>query len=208
MNLKVGVIGVGAIGREHIKRINQCTGAQVVAVSDIHSDQLAEFLNRESIQAEIYPTGQDLIDSVDVDAVVVTSWGPTHEEYVIAAIAAGKPVFCEKPLAVTAEGCKSIIDAEMAAGRRLVQVGFMRRYDQSYRQLKSVLDSNEIGEPLILKCAHRAPEAPGFSGDMALTDSVVHEADVLRWLLDDDYVNAQVIQPRKTRLVEDAELQG
>lgn len=60
---------------------------------------------------------------------------PTHEEYT-AAIAAGKPVFCEKPLAMSAEGCRRIVDAEMKAGRRLVQVGFMRPYDEGYLALK------------------------------------------------------------------------
>ena len=207
MTLKVGVVGVGAIGKEHIKRINYLSGAHVVAVSDVNLEQVHDFLNEEKIQAEVYSSGVDLINSNDVDAIIVASWGPTHEEYVLESIKVGKPVFCEKPLAVTAEGCKKIIDAEMAAGKRLVQVGFMRRYDKSYRQLKAVLNEKTIGEPLILNCSHRAPEAPGFKGDMAITDSIVHEADVLRWLLDDDYVSAQVILPRRTTLVDDEELQ-
>ena len=74
-------------------------------------------------------TGQDLISDPGVDAIIVASWGPTHEEYVLAGIAAGKQVFCEKPLATTREACERILDAEVAAGRRLVMVGFMRRYD-------------------------------------------------------------------------------
>ena len=80
--------------------------------------------------APAYSTGQELINADDVDAVLVCSWGPTHEEYVLASIAAGKPVFCEKPLATTQEACRRIIDAEVAFGRRLVQVGYMRRYDR------------------------------------------------------------------------------
>ncbi|MGH3466980.1 MAG: Gfo/Idh/MocA family protein [Thermocrispum sp.] len=60
--------------------------------------------------------------------------GPTPAEYVLAAIAAGKHVFCEKPLATTAADCLRIIEAEQAHGRRLVQVGFMRRYDAGYRR--------------------------------------------------------------------------
>jgi len=135
--------------------------------------------------------------------VIVASWGPTHEEFVLECIAAGKPVFCEKPLAVTAEGCKAIVDAEIASGRKLVQVGFMRRYDAAYRQLKDAIVQNRIGAPLTLNCAHRAPAAPGFTGDMAITDSCVHEFDVLRWLLDEDYVSAQVILPRKTTLCDE-----
>ncbi|WP_329351486.1 Gfo/Idh/MocA family oxidoreductase [Vibrio natriegens] len=206
-DLKVGVIGVGAIGKEHIKRVNYLTGAHVTAVFDVNNDQVRSWLTQENIEAEVFDNGVDLINSDMVDAIVVASWGPTHEEFVLAAIEAGKYVMCEKPLAVTEEGCRRIIDAEMACGKRLVQVGFMRRYDKSYRQLKSVLDQKIIGEPLTLNAWHHAPEAPGFSGDMAITDSFVHEADVLRWLLDEDYATAQVILPRKTQISSEPELQ-
>lgn len=208
MTLKIGVIGTGAIGKEHIHRItHKLKGAQVVAVNDVNAEQAEAVVRDHGLEAKIYANGVELIHASDIDALIVTSWGPTHEEFVLAAIDAGKPVFCEKPLAVTAEGCRQIVEAEMTAGRKLVQVGFMRRFDTSYRQLKQVLTAETIGAPLILNCAHRNPQAPGFSGDMALTDSCVHEFDVLRWLLDDDYVSAQVIQPRKTRLCDDAALQ-
>jgi myo-inositol 2-dehydrogenase/D-chiro-inositol 1-dehydrogenase len=62
-------------------------------------------------------------------------------------------VFCEKPLAMSAEGCRRIVDAEMKAGRRLVQVGFMRPYDEGYLALKKVIDDGDIGAPLMLRCA-------------------------------------------------------
>lgn len=206
MTINVGVIGVGAIGREHIARLGRTKGAKVVAATDINVEATQQFLREKNAQAEVYADAHSLINADEVQAVLVTSWGPTHEEYVLAAIAAGKPVFCEKPLAVTEEGCRRIVEAEIAAGKRLVQVGYMRRYDQSYRQLKATLDNDVIGEPLIVKCAHRNPEAPGFEGDMALTDSVVHEVDVLRWLVDDEFKDAQVILPRKTRLLENNSL--
>lgn len=81
------------------------------------------------VGARVSPDGAALIAADDVDAVLVTSWGPTHAEHVRHAVAAGKPVFCEKPLATTAEDCLRVVEAETALGRRLVQVGFMRRYD-------------------------------------------------------------------------------
>ena len=204
MTLNVGLIGTGAIGTEHFHRINdKLSDAQVVAVCDVNKDQAMAVAKSSKTDVVVFDSGQELIKSPTVDAVIVASWGPTHEEYVLACIEAGKPVFCEKPLAVTAAGCRKIVDAELAAGRKFVQVGFMRRYDESYRQLKQTLNNNVIGAPLILNCAHRAPEAPGFKGDMAITDSLVHEMDVLRWLLEDDYVSAQVIQPRRSSLSEE-----
>lgn len=203
MVLKIGVIGTGAIGQDHIRRItNNLSGGKIVAVTDVNAEQANAVVKNENLDAKVYENGHDVINAADVDAVIVTSWGPTHEEFVLASIAAGKPVFCEKPLATTAEGCKRIVDAEVAYGKQLVQVGFMRRYDKGYRALKKVVDNGKVGEPLMVHCAHRAPSAPGFSGDMALTDSFVHEIDVLRWLLNDDYVTAQVILPRNTRLAD------
>lgn len=203
MVLKIGVIGTGAIGQDHIRRItNNLSGGKIVAVTDVNAEQTNAVVKNENLDAKVYENGHDVINAAHVDAVIVTSWGPTHEEFVLASIAAGKPVFCEKPLATTAEGCRRIVDAEVAYGKQLVQVGFMRRYDKGYRALKKVVDNGKVGEPLMVHCAHRAPSAPGFSGDMALTDSFVHEIDVLRWLLNDDYVTAQVILPRNTRLAD------
>jgi hypothetical protein len=124
-----------------------------------------------------------------VDAVVVTSWGPTHAEYVLASIAAGKNVFCEKPLAESSEACLQILDAETGAGRRLVQVGYMRRYDAAYRALKQVVDSGSIGAPLLMHCAHRNPSQPGhFTPSMSITDSGVHDIDTARWMFGEEIV--------------------
>lgn len=200
MTLKLGVIGTGAIGQEHIRRCSKVLqGAQVVAVSDINVDGAKAALTRIGIEAEVFANGHDVVNSPNVDALLVTSWDPTHEEFTLAAIAAGKPVFCEKPLAMSAEGCRRIVDAEIKFGKRLVQVGFMRPYDSGYRALKKVIQQGEIGEPLMLHCAHRNPTVPeNYTTDMAITNTLIHELDVLRWLTEDDYKAVQVVFPRST----------
>jgi myo-inositol 2-dehydrogenase/D-chiro-inositol 1-dehydrogenase len=199
VTLRVGIIGTGAIGVEHARRIKERVGgATVVAVTDIDEKRAKEVAS--SLSARPLSSGEEVIAAKDVDVVMVTSWGPTHEAYVLGAIAAKKPVFCEKPLAATAQGCLKIVDAEVKHGKRLVQVGFMRRYDAGYRALREVLASGKVGEPLLVHCAHRNPTVPdSYTTDMAIVDTAIHEIDVLRWLIDDDYATVQVVYPRKTR---------
>lgn len=198
--MRVGVIGTGMIGQDHIRRLSTVlAGAQVVAVNDVDLAVAAQVAGTLP-KATVHASGLDLIADPDVDAVLVTSWGPTHEDFVLAALAVGKPVFCEKPLATTQEACRRIIEAEVAVGRRLVQVGFMRRYDIAYRALKGVVDGGSIGSPLMMHARHRNPSVPGhYTREMAITDTAVHDIDIARWLLDDEIVSATVLTARKSR---------
>lgn len=197
MTLKIGVIGTGMIGRDHTRRIQQVlAGAEVVALSDVNLASAESVRADLAPQARLYDTGEALIAAPEVDAVLVTSWGATHEPYVLAAIAAGKPVFCEKPLATTAEGARRIVEAEVAHGKRLVQVGFMRRYDAGYLALRQAVQQH-TGAPILVHAAHRNPAVPeAYVTPMAIHDTLIHEIDVFRWLLDDDYVSARVLYPR------------
>ena len=103
----------------------------------------------------------------------------------LASIAAGKQVFCEKPLATTREACERILDAEVASGKRHVMVGFMRRYDEGYRAMKATIDSGEIGAPLMFHSGHRNPSVPPhYTSDMIINDTCVHDVDIARFLLD------------------------
>src|SRR3954470_10979433 len=183
------------IGQDHIRRLSHVlSGVRVSAVTDVDADR-ARSVADALPDVRVHATGQELIADPGVDAVVVTSWGPTHEEYVLAAIAVGKQVFCEKPLATTREACDRILDAEVAAGRRLVMVGYMRRYDAGYRAMKDVITRGEIGAPLMFHSAHRNPSVPAhYVSDMIISDTCVHDVDVSRWLLDTEIVAARVLK--------------
>ena len=183
MTLNIGVIGTGNIGTDHIAKLSgRIAGARVSAVFDIDADRAAQVASTAGAKA--HASALDVIGSPDTDALVLASPGPLHPEQTLACFEAGKPVLCEKPLATTSEDCLRVLDAEVALGRRLVQVGFMRRYDAAYRQVKATVDAGTVGEALMVHAVHRNPSVPAsFTADMSMTDSVVHEFDTFRWLL-------------------------
>ncbi|MDR0886308.1 MAG: Gfo/Idh/MocA family oxidoreductase [Clostridiales Family XIII bacterium] len=197
--LRVGIIGTGAIGVQHLLRIhNKLQGAEVVGVND-YSREAAEKA-AALIDAKVYESPEALINSPEVDAIVVTSPGFAHAASVLEAIKVGKPVFTEKPLSTSAADSKSIVDAEIAGGKKLVQVGFMRRYDTGYIQLKNLIDSGKYGEPLLIKGAHRNPTVDtNYITAYAVHDTAIHEIDVLHWLVGANWVSAQVIIGKQTK---------
>lgn len=201
MTLNFGVVGAGGIGKTHIERLMQrVSGAAVTAVADINVEGTKSYLQEKNWAIKVYETDTELINDPEVDAIVVSSWGPAHAGTILQAIEAGKYIFSEKPLATTAEDCQRIVDAEMKHGKRLVQVGFMRRFDEGYVQLKEAIDSGLIGEPLLVNAQHFNPTVPdSYTTDMAITDTVIHEIDVLHWLVNDDYESVEVSFPRQTR---------
>ena len=205
--LRIGVIGTGGMGRHHIGNIQTAIpDAKVVAVNDANPEVAGQVA--AGCGARLVENPQALICADDVDAVMIASWDPTHEAFSIAAIEAGKYVFCEKPLSDTPEGCQRIMEAEQKAGKRFLQVGFMRRYDRDYRELRAMIASGAIGMPLVVHAQHRNLAPAGgakITSDMSATNALVHEFDITRFLIggDDTYVSAQLVSPRSSRFCGD-----
>ena len=190
MSLAVGVIGTGVMGAEHARLLRKAaSGAHLAAVCDAD-------MARASAAAQgaaVFTDAHALIDSDLVQAVVIASPDATHAGYALACIAAGKPVLCEKPIAATAAEGLAIVQAESALGRRLVTVGFMRRFDPAYAEMQAARAAGTIGAPVLLHNTHRNLAAPDwFTDAMAVTNSFVHEIDISRWLLGSEMVSAQL----------------
>ncbi|GLY04545.1 MULTISPECIES: Gfo/Idh/MocA family oxidoreductase [Actinoplanes] len=196
---RIGIIGTGIMGADHARLLTHAvSGATVAGVFDLDAERAAT-VAAASGGARVFADPYALIADDGIDAVLIASSDATHEEYVLACIAAAKPVLCEKPLAPTVEGCTRILEAEVAYGSRLITVGFMRRYDPGYTEMKGLLGTGEIGAALMVHHVHRNPAGtPGQPDSNLITNSAVHELDITRWLLDEEIVEVTVHAPRST----------
>ncbi len=196
MAVRVGIVGVGIMGADHARTlVSHVPGCTLQVIYDADSARAAA-IAAETGATSIAKDPIALINDGNVDAIIIASPDATHKELTLASIAAGKPVLCEKPLAPTAAECRDIVNAEMARGHRLVQTGYMRRFDPSYVDMKAVLQSGQLGGALIFHCMHRNVSSPvWFTSQMAIANSAVHEFDVSRWLLDADVTQVSVFKP-------------
>ena len=187
--LRLGVIGVGAMGARHAENIARgVPEATLVAVFDAQPAAAQRVAG--ALGCQHTTSLDDLLHRDDIDAVVIVSPPRFHAEHAVAALEAGKHVLLEKPMALSLVDADRIIAAAAGAQRRL-QVGFMRRYDPAYAAAKRRIVSGDIGVPRLFKGIDRdqdAPVGPFGSADRAsiLTDSAIHDFDVARWLMADE----------------------
>lgn len=135
--LKVGIIGAGRIGQVHAKSITyHIPQAEILAISDIYEDGAAKVANELGIPA-YYKDYHKILENPDIDAVLICSSTDTHADIACEAAAAGKHIFCEKPVDLTVAKIKKVIEAVDKAGVKL-QIGFNRRYDHNFAQSKSL----------------------------------------------------------------------
>lgn len=202
MSIRVGIIGAGVMGSDHARNVTHHTGgATLAAIADIDAGR-ARSLAAELGVATTFDDPHRLIASPDVDAVIVASHDSTHAELVVASVEAGKPVLCEKPLALDLGDCAAVLEAERKAGRRLVSVGFSRRFDPANVAIRAALAAGEIGRPLLLHAVHRnvANDPAGDSASTVL-NSAIHELDEAPWLLGSPAVEVAWQAPASTSLL-------
>lgn len=199
-NLRVAVIGAGRMGADHVTRLHEkITGAEVAAVVDVDLAR-AEAAIKGIPGAVALTDAGEALNNGDVNAVLIATPGFLHEDILLQALALDLPILCEKPLTPDAASALKVVQAEVALGRQRIQVGFMRRFDAEYADLRSMIAGRELGELLMLHHQHRNPDTPaGFTNEMLINDSVVHEFDAIRFFTDEEITSVQVRMGKASR---------
>lgn len=181
--LRVGVIGTGVMGQDHAHILaNGVGGARLVALADVNQPATRALADQLGVP-QVFGDGHQLIASGAVDAVIVATPDQFHAEYTLACMEQGLPVLCEKPLAPAVAEAAAVVRRGREIGGSLVTVGFMRRFDPGYRAMKDVITEGAYGAVLMTHSVHRNVEAyPGGDSSATVTNSAVHEIDVLPWL--------------------------
>ncbi|WP_416405128.1 Gfo/Idh/MocA family protein [Arthrobacter sp. LFS091] len=198
--LRVAVIGAGRMGADHIKRLStRIHGAEVAAVVDVDLARAQAAI--EGIDGAVaLASADEALNNGDVNAVLIATPGFLHEEILYKALEKDFPILCEKPLTPDAESAWKVVQAEQALGHKRIQVGFMRRFDAEYSALGAIIRNSELGELLMLHHQHRNPSTPeGFTNEMLINDSVVHEFDAIRYFTGEEITSVQVRLGKPTR---------
>lgn len=182
--VSIGLIGAGGMGARHAENLHRFVGgARVAGLYEPDAERARQAALRCG-SPRIFDDPRQLIEADEIEAVIIASPDPTHADFVLECLRCGKPVLCEKPLAIQAEEAARIVEAEMALGRRLVSVGFMRRFDPYHLAVQKVIQSGELGRPILYKGVHRNASIPyDVTGEVILTNSAGHDIDAARWLM-------------------------
>ncbi len=187
--MNVGLIGAGRIGRVHAENLAyRIPEANLVAVSDIFMEA-AERLAAELEIPQAYRDHRSILEDRGIDAVLICSSTDTHARFIAEAAAAGKHIFCEKPIALDLDRIDQALAAVEAAGVRLM-IGFNRRFDPNFRRVRDIVAAGEIGAPQILRITSRDPQPPPIdyvkvSGGIFL-DMAIHDFDMARYLMGEE----------------------
>jgi len=197
-DLRIAVLGVGMMGAFHVDALSKrVRGARVSVVNDFLADKAAEVAESIGARAETDPLAA--INDPDVDAVLIASPGNAHAEQLNACLERGIPVLCEKPLTTDIASAFATVQKEQVLGKQLIQVGFMRRFDPEYAALRTLIADDGLGSPLMVHCVHRNPAVGDhFNSEFMIRDSVVHEVDSVRFLLDEEITSVEVIKGAAT----------
>ena len=188
----IGIIGTGRIGTYHAKNIeHNIPEASVVALMDLDHSK-AKTLAQEFSNCMTYNESEHLIAAPNVDAILIAAPDELHSELLLQCIESNKPVFCEKPIATNSNSAKSIVQAEMELGTRLIQIGFMREYDPAHSKVKMICDHGVLGKILAFRSysSQTIDLDQNSKGNRKLSDiiinSMIHDFHSARWVMNQE----------------------
>lgn len=188
--MRWGLVGAGAIGRIRVQALRGLKGCELVAIADVDKDKARAISG--SVETGVFGSYEAMLRSEEVEAILVSTPPPSHEEIAVAALEAGKHVLCEKPLANSVEACRRMVETAQRTGRTLA-TGFNHRYFPAVQFVKQTLDSGIIGELDHVRAFAGHTGLSEFSapwmydkqvmGGGALADNGIHIIDLTRYLL-------------------------
>ena len=187
--INVGLIGAGRIGRVHAENLAyRLPEVNLVAVTDV----FLEAAQKCAADFQIPVVAKDhraILDNDDIEAVIICSSTDTHAPFIAEAAAAGKHVFCEKPIALDLKAIDQALEMVEKSGVKL-QIGFNRRFDANFRQARELVANGQLGTPHIVRITSRDPAPPPIdyikvSGGIFL-DMMIHDFDMARYLIDSE----------------------
>ncbi len=195
-DIGIGIIGVGIMGRGHALYLSDFVkGGKVVAIYDanlVTAQKVAkEVFKKTKVLPKVYKELSMILDDQQVKAVIIASPDHLHAKHLEQAILAGKDVLCEKPLASKEKDARKVAKL-VRNSKSIVGIGFMRRFDRPYQDLKKEIESGKYGKVLQIRCTSRNVSSPTATTAMLLTNVAVHEIDIIRWLLGEEIVSVGV----------------
>ena len=202
-DIGIGIIGVGIMGRGHALYLSDYVkGGKVVAIYDTNlatAQKVAkEVFKKTKVLPKVYKDLSMILDDQLVKAVIIASPDHLHANHLEQAVLAGKDVLCEKPLASKEKDARKVAKL-VRNSKSIVGIGFMRRFDRPYQDLKKEIESGKYGKVLQIRCTSRNVSSPTATTAMLLTNVAVHEIDIIRWLLGEEIVSVGVNFAKTTR---------
>ncbi len=199
--MRVAVVGLGVMGRTHLAVLDALAAERPVAVTAVADVDGAAVEAHLAAGRRGWTAPVDLVAEADVDAVVVASPDASHAELVRACLDRGLPVLCEKPLTTSVQDSAALVELERSRGRRLVQVGFMRRYDPAFAAVADAVHAGAagtVGTVAVVRTVHRNPvEAYAFEPSVLVRNSASHDVDLVRWVTGEEVVEVAVDATRR-----------
>jgi myo-inositol 2-dehydrogenase/D-chiro-inositol 1-dehydrogenase len=187
--MEVAIFGAGRIGKIHAANLVRQPGVRLKYVIDVDAQAAQELATRHGAHVAAVDTA---LGDPSVGGILIASSTDTHADLILRAVAAGKAIFCEKPVDLDLSRARACAVA-VAKARVACMIGFQRRFDPTFEELNTRLAAGEIGDPEMLLVTSRDPAAPPVSylksSGGIFKDMLIHDFDIFRWVLDDEAVS-------------------